>query len=106
MRMGWRVRSWVHNPLGKFVKFPIKKIPCLPWSLINIFLIIVFQFPKFLQRTGYLEFLLLLWVMIVKLLAEMLKEFLGLLSEKDLNAFNEEKNTPLHWACLNSQWAY
>ena len=73
--MGWRVRSRVHNPLGKFVKFPIKKIPCLPWSLINIFLIIVFQFPKFLQRTGYLEFLLLLWVMIVKLLAEMLKSF-------------------------------
>ncbi|KAE8038106.1 hypothetical protein FH972_010648 [Carpinus fangiana] len=31
----------------------------------------------------------------------MLKEFLGLLSEQDLNAFNEEKNTPLHWACLN-----
>jgi hypothetical protein len=26
----------------------------------------------------------------------MLKEFLGLLSELDLNAFNEEKNTPLH----------
>jgi ankyrin repeat protein len=51
--------------------------------------------------TGYLKFLLLLWVMIVKLLAEMLKEFLGLLSEQDLNAFNEEKNTPLHWACLN-----
>lgn len=28
-------------------------------------------------------------------------EFLVLLSEQDLNAFNEEKNTPLHWACLN-----
>ncbi|KAG6682615.1 hypothetical protein I3842_13G152100 [Carya illinoinensis] len=23
------------------------------------------------------------------------------MASKDLNAFNEEKNTPLHWACLN-----
>jgi ankyrin repeat protein len=68
---------------------------------LNILLVIVFQFSKILQRTGYLELLLLLWVMIVKLLAKMLREFLGLLSEQDLNAFNEEKNTALHWACLN-----
>lgn len=27
--------------------------------------------------------------------------FLVLLYEQDLNAINEEKNTPLHWACLN-----
>lgn len=95
--MGWRVRSWVHNPLGKFVKFPIKKTPCLPWSLIYC-IVIVFQFSKILQWTGYLELLLLLWVMIT---CENVKEFLGLLSEQDLNAFNEEKNTALHWACLN-----
>ncbi|XP_030959587.1 ankyrin repeat-containing protein P16F5.05c isoform X1 [Quercus lobata] len=40
-------------------------------------------------------------VMIVKLLKEQFCEFLVLLYEQDLNAINEEKNTPLHWACLN-----
>ena len=39
--------------------------------------------------------------MIVKLLKEQFCEFLVLLYEQDLNAINEEKNTPLHWACLN-----